>query len=111
MSDLARLRWRCRRGMRELDQLLGWYLEQRYAGVDDATKAAFSTLLDQQDPQLWSWLSGRGTPERTSSCLTRMSRKTEGEPCDAHSLIASSNVDLPALLRPTIKLTRPTRST
>jgi antitoxin CptB len=58
-ANTSRLRWRCRRGMRELDQLLGWYLDTRYAGSDDAAKAAFSTLLDQQDPELWDWLMGR----------------------------------------------------
>jgi len=61
-AELSRLRWHCRRGMRELDQLLGWYLEQRWPAADDATKVAFSTLLDQQDPELWNWLSGRETP-------------------------------------------------
>ena len=60
--DEPRLRWRCRRGMRELDQLLGWYLDTRYAKSDDAAKATFSTLLDQQDPELWNWLSGRDVP-------------------------------------------------
>ena len=59
---LNRLRWRCRRGMRELDQLLGWYLDVRYEKVDDTAKAAFATLLDQQDPQLWNWLSGQAVP-------------------------------------------------
>ena len=58
-TDASRLRWRCRRGMRELDQLLGWYLDTRYAGSDDAAKEAFSTLLDQQDPEIWDWLMGR----------------------------------------------------
>ena len=58
----SRLRWRCRRGMRELDQLLGWYLDERYEKVDDAAKAAFAALLEQQDPQLWNWLSGQITP-------------------------------------------------
>jgi len=62
-AQVSRLRWRCRRGMRELDQLLGWYLQQRYAHADDATKAAFSTLIEQPDPELWDWLSGRATPE------------------------------------------------
>jgi len=62
--DVNRLRWRCRRGMRELDQLLGWYLEVRYPNVDDAQKDAFSTLLDQQDPQLWDWLTARSVPEQ-----------------------------------------------
>ncbi len=49
--------------MRELDQLLGGYLAIRYPQLDDATKTAFSTLLDQQDPELWNWLNGRSTPE------------------------------------------------
>ena len=58
-TDASRLRWRCRRGMRELDQLLGWYLDARYPASDAAAKEAFSTLLDQQDPELWDWLMGR----------------------------------------------------
>jgi antitoxin CptB len=65
-TDANRLRWRSRRGMRELDQLLGWYLDTRYAQVDDATKDAFSTLLDQQDPDLWNWLTGRTAPDDAS---------------------------------------------
>jgi antitoxin CptB len=65
-TDEARLRWRCRRGMRELDQLLGWYLEARFACAENAAKAAFSTLLEQPDPQLWDWLSGRGVPQDAS---------------------------------------------
>ena len=51
--------------MRELDQLLGWYLDVRYEKVDDAVKASFSTLLDQQDPELWNWLSGQVAPPQT----------------------------------------------
>jgi antitoxin CptB len=62
MSELGRLRWRCRRGMRELDQLLGWYLDERYPQVDNATKAAFVILLEEADPDLWSWLQGVQTP-------------------------------------------------
>jgi antitoxin CptB len=63
-ADAARLRWRCRRGMRELDQLLGWWLDARYPHASDADKAAFSVLLDEQDPQLWDWLSGREASPR-----------------------------------------------
>lgn len=58
----GRLRWRCRRGMRELDQLLGWYLQARFPGADDGAKAAFSALLEQQDPELWAWLMGHSQP-------------------------------------------------
>ena len=63
MSEAGRLRWRCRRGMRELDQLLGWYLDTRYPQVDNATKEAFSSLLEQPDPELWDWLQGTAAPD------------------------------------------------
>ena len=64
-DEASRLRWRCRRGMRELDQLLGWYLDARYAQSDHDAKVAFSTLLDQQDPQLWDWMMGRAAPDQS----------------------------------------------
>jgi antitoxin CptB len=64
VSDEARLRWRCRRGMRELDQLLGWYLDERYAAAPAERRSAFVELLEQPDPELWSWLIGRQAPER-----------------------------------------------
>jgi antitoxin CptB len=49
--------------MRELDQLLGWYLDARYAQAAPAEQAAFSSLLEQPDPDLWSWLIGQSTPQ------------------------------------------------
>lgn len=61
-AENSRLRWRCRRGTTELDRLLGWFLEQRYAHVDNVIRLAFSALLDEQDPDLWDWLMGRAHP-------------------------------------------------
>jgi len=52
--------------MRELDQLLGWYLDTRYPAVDAVERAAFAELLEQQDPDLWNWLSGRGRAPQAS---------------------------------------------
>ena len=63
-GEASRLRWRCRRGMRELDQLLGWYLDVRYPAAREVDKAAFSTLLDQPDPELWAWVCGQALPEK-----------------------------------------------
>jgi antitoxin CptB len=60
----SRLRWRCRRGMRELDQLLGWYLEVRYPRATQADKTAFAALLEQPDPELWAWLTGAAAPQQ-----------------------------------------------
>ncbi len=58
----SRLRWRCRRGMRELDLVLLGYLERRRAGFDETERATFEALLDTPDPELYGWLTGRGQP-------------------------------------------------
>jgi len=50
------LRWRCRRGMRELDLLLGGWLERSWAAADAGMRAAFLRLLEAPDPQLADWL-------------------------------------------------------
>lgn len=55
---LKRLRWRCRRGTRELDALLGGWLDERGAQANEQTLAAFDALLDEPDPQIWDWLMG-----------------------------------------------------
>ena len=62
-QELARLRWQCRRGMRELDQLLCRYLEQRYPDADDAEKAAFAEFLSLPDPELVGYLLQKQIPE------------------------------------------------
>jgi antitoxin CptB len=62
--SLARLRWRARRGTRELDALLGGWLDERYEGADAATRQAFDELLDTQDPDLWDWIMGHAQAPR-----------------------------------------------
>jgi antitoxin CptB len=64
MSHEARLRWRARRGTRELDTLLGSWLDHSYPGADEAVRLAFEQLLDAQDPDLWDWVMGHATPAR-----------------------------------------------
>ena len=59
--ELKRLRWRCRRGTRELDQLLTRYLEHAWRGDSDAQRAVFLRLLDCEDATLWNWFSGQGS--------------------------------------------------
>lgn len=62
-AKLKRLRWRCRRGTRELDALLGGWLAS-HVSMDDAQFAAFDSLLDRQDPELWDWLMGHAESPR-----------------------------------------------
>lgn len=52
----GQLRWRCRRGMKELDVLLMRWLEQRWACAGPDSRAAFVRLLELPDPQLMDWL-------------------------------------------------------
>ena len=51
-----RLKWQCRRGMRELDVLLSGWLESQYAAASNADKSAFRQLLNLQDPELARYL-------------------------------------------------------
>jgi antitoxin CptB len=69
MSKLApeverRLRWRCRRGLLELDIVLGRFIERRYAALDEAQQAAFDELLDMPDTELWDMITGKEVPAR-----------------------------------------------
>ncbi len=61
-AELRRLRWRCRRGMRELDQLLERYLDLRWPHASDAERGVFLRLLDCEDDRLWRWFLGHETP-------------------------------------------------
>jgi antitoxin CptB len=62
-AEVARLRWRCRRGMRELDQLLTRWLDREYLTADPARRAAFEKLLACEDDSLWRWCMGMETPD------------------------------------------------
>ncbi|MEL1264197.1 succinate dehydrogenase assembly factor 2 [Pseudoxanthomonas putridarboris] len=55
---LKRIRWRCRRGMRELDQLFDRYLRQCWATESEAQRGVFLRLLDCEDDKLWRWFMG-----------------------------------------------------
>jgi antitoxin CptB len=61
-ADLPRLKWRCRRGMKELDLLLVRWLERGWPGADAERRHAFEWLLEQPDPDLADWLLGNRRP-------------------------------------------------
>lgn len=65
---LRKLRWQCRRGMRELDVLLDHWLQNHYAVSSKSQKAAFSALLALPDPELAGYLlQGRETSSREAA--------------------------------------------
>jgi antitoxin CptB len=59
MAEMSRLRWLCRRGMKELDIVLTRYLDERYADSSDAEQALFRQLLQMPDPDLYDLLLRR----------------------------------------------------
>jgi len=60
MSELSRLRWLCRRGMKELDVIMSRYLEHHYESASTADRDKFKLLLEMPDPDLYDLLLGRG---------------------------------------------------
>lgn len=48
--------------MRELDKLVEGFYRQRYASLDADAQAAFRALLDEDDPDLFAWLTAREPP-------------------------------------------------
>jgi antitoxin CptB len=59
VTDLGRLRWRCRRGMKELDVLLARYVDERFAAAPAAEQQQFERLLEAQDPVIYAYCMGQ----------------------------------------------------
>ena len=54
-----RTRWHCRRGLLELDLVLGRFMERHYPELDAAQRRRFDRLLELQDNDLWDLVAGR----------------------------------------------------
>jgi len=59
MKELERARWRCRRGLLELDIVLQRFMDQHYVQLDAAGLQQFDTLLDLPDNDLWDMITAR----------------------------------------------------
>ena len=53
MKELERARWRCRRGLLELDILLQRFMDKHYADLRENELQQFETLLNLPDNDLW----------------------------------------------------------
>ena len=60
--ERARLRWQCRRGMRELDLLLQDFMDLHYDVISPEDQESFRTILNLPDQLLLEYLLGRITP-------------------------------------------------
>lgn len=63
-----RLRWRCRRGTRELDELLSAFCETELKRLAPPELDAFAQLLDLGNAELYGCLIGNSDPDDGSLC-------------------------------------------
>lgn len=61
MSNVARLRWKCRRGTLELDLILGRFLDVYYPNLPAAQQQRFARLLEEADEALWPLVNGEAS--------------------------------------------------
>jgi antitoxin CptB len=59
---LGKLRWRCRRGVKELDVLLTRYVNERFCGASNLEQALFIELLETEDSVLHAYCLGSDRP-------------------------------------------------
>jgi antitoxin CptB len=73
MKNLERVRWRSRRGLLELDIVLGRFVETHYNQLSEIEKLEFETMLDIPDNPLWDMIAGRA--ERGVQEATRIEQQ------------------------------------
>jgi antitoxin CptB len=61
---LKRLYFRsAHRGSKETDLILGPFAKAQLEGMDDAALDAFEAFLEENDNDIWDWVSGKSLPE------------------------------------------------
>lgn len=63
MKELDRTRWRCRRGMLELDIVLQEFVDKHYMRLNKSELQQFDTLLNLPDNDLWDMITARKEAE------------------------------------------------
>ncbi|MFK7893697.1 MAG: succinate dehydrogenase assembly factor 2 [Granulosicoccus sp.] len=71
-GNAGRLKWRCRRGMRELDEAMLAYLNGHYVHASADEQLLFEELIDMQDPELFGLVSGKSTEARYQPIIDKM---------------------------------------
>lgn len=61
-AEERRLQWHCRRGLKELDVILGPFMDEHYRELSLEDKAGFARLVDCEDMDLFNWFMGQHKP-------------------------------------------------
>ena len=62
-AQLSKLKWRCRRGTKELDIMLTRFVDQCIDSLSEQQITEFKRLLREQDPELTQWLVEQRAPQ------------------------------------------------
>ncbi len=73
--SLNKLRWKSRKGIRELDILLQNYLDTHYSSLDNLDKKLFEEILEIDTYDLLNAISGKSSyNEKYESIITQLSK-------------------------------------
>jgi antitoxin CptB len=67
-----RIRWCCRRGMLELDLILGPFFDRYFDTLTPDEQNLFIELLDCDDPDIYAWIMGFTEPEQKFQGLIKI---------------------------------------
>jgi len=67
-EEYNRMRWASRRGMLELDLVLGPFMDEHYQQLDEGGRAAYRELMACEDQDMYAWLLRGERPEDTQLC-------------------------------------------
>ena len=77
MNHQARMRWRCRRGMLELDIVLQRFIDKHYVQLDKRQLGQFEILLSLSDHDLWAMIvCKRDAPDEAFLPLLKLLRQS-----------------------------------
>jgi antitoxin CptB len=72
-ADIGKLRWRCRRGLKELDVLLERYMDERFHSASPLEQEAFRQLLKAEDRVIYAYcLREEPPPQRFADLIRRI---------------------------------------
>lgn len=62
-EEFRRMRWASRRGMLELDLVLGPFMDEHYNALSARERQQFEELMRCEDQELFGWFLGREKPD------------------------------------------------
>ena len=62
-AEIGRLKWQCRRGIKEVEVILLPYFQRHYQALSSDKKAVFERLLHCHDVDLFEWFTVRSTSD------------------------------------------------